>query len=253
VTGTNRGGSPSIAQPDYWWYRARAELLRVALAGFVGQPRRLLDVGSADGPSVGWLAGRGQKVSLDVDPRGLAAGGVCGSVLDLPFRDGTFDVVTAFDVLEHCAPEERALEELCRVLVPGGRLLLSVPAYQWAWTDFDVDNGHHRRYTRERAATAVERSGLVVERATYAFSTVFPLFTAERVGRRLRDRFSGRTSTGPADVVSVPAVPPALERVLLALTRVDARLLARRDLPFGSSVFLAATRPTSQSPGRSMG
>ena len=93
---------------------------------------------------------------LDIDPRGLEPGGVCGSALALPFGDATFDVVCAFDVVEHCEPEALALAELARVLKPGGRLLISVPAYQWAWTEFDEENGHHRRYTR-RARRARRR------------------------------------------------------------------------------------------------
>lgn len=249
MTVTNRGGSPSIARPDYWWYRARAELLRVALERYVGSPHRILDVGSADGPSVRWLRGRGaQHVSLDLDPRGLGPGGVCGSVLALPFVDEAFDVVTAFDVIEHCDPERRAVCELERVLAPGGRLLVSVPAYQWAWSGHDVENGHHRRYTRPRAVRALEAAGLVVDRATYAFSAVFPAFAAERLLRRVRERASA--AAGPADIVTVPDVSPVLERLLLGLTRIDERLLRRRNLPFGSSVLLAATKPETPAPTR---
>ena len=48
-----QSGSSSIREPEYWWYRARTELLQAALGGFLGSPGRLLDVGSADGPSVG--------------------------------------------------------------------------------------------------------------------------------------------------------------------------------------------------------
>ena len=138
-------GSASIDHPEYWWYRARAELLKAAVGRFVGEPRRVLDVGSADGPSIGWLRGRGQQVTLDIDPRGLDTGGVCGSALALPFADDSFDLVAAFDVIEHCDPESAVLSELARVLTPQGRLLLSVPAYTWAWTRFDDINGHYRR------------------------------------------------------------------------------------------------------------
>jgi SAM-dependent methyltransferase len=182
-------------------------------------------------------------VSLDLDPRGLEApGGVCGSLLHLPFADASFDVVGAFDVIEHCEPEADALRELLRVLEPGGRLLASVPAYQWAWTDHDVANGHYRRYTRERAVAALESAGFEVRRATYGFTGVFPAFAVERAVRAVRHRFS-RGRSGPADVVDVPQVGPTLERILLALCRWDARMLAHRDLPFGSSVFLAAVKP----------
>jgi SAM-dependent methyltransferase len=203
----------------------------------------VLDVGSADGPSVGWLRGSGMRTALDIDPRGLGPGGVCGSVLQLPFRDGCFDVVAAFDVLEHCRPESAALAEVARVLTPGGRLLLSVPAYQWAWSDFDDENGHHRRYTRARAERAVRAAGLEVRRSTYAFTSVFPFFVAERLVRRVRNRVWRPPSGEPADIVSLPQVPRPLERVLLGLAELDRRALRSRDLPFGSSVLVAASKP----------
>ena len=217
-------------------------MLRTVLEPYVGTPQRLLDVGSADGPSVAWLTAR-QKVSLDLDPRGLRPPwGICGSVLALPFADGSFEVVSAFDVVEHCDPEQAALEELHRVLEPGGRLLLSVPAYQWAWSDHDVANGHHRRYTRPRAVAAVRSAGFEVLRSTYGFSAVFPAFAAERAVRSLQHRVGASRAEGPADVVDLPPVDARVERVLLALCSLDRRSLARRDLPFGSSVFLAAVK-----------
>jgi SAM-dependent methyltransferase len=242
VPATPHGGSPSIEQPDYWWYQARSEMLHTVLGSYVGTPQRVLDVGSADGPSVGWLTAP-QKISLDLDSRGLRPpAGVCGSVLALPFADAAFEVVGAFDVVEHCDPEDVALAEMRRVLEPDGRLLMSVPAYQWAWSDHDVVNGHHRRYTRPRAVAAVESAGFEVVRATYGFASVFPAFVAERGIRGVKHRLSPATDAGRADVVDVPPVGARLERALLRLCRWDERLLARRDLPFGSSVFLAAVK-----------
>jgi SAM-dependent methyltransferase len=230
-----RVGSASIEQPDYWWYRARSELLRAALGSYLDEPGLVLDVGSADGPSVGWMRSSGRRIAVDLDPRGLAPGeGVCASALSLPFADDTFDLVGAFDVVEHCEPEDRALAELRRVLRPGGRLLLSVPAYQWAWTDHDVRAGHHRRYTRPRLRRAVEGAGFTVDRITYGFAGVFPMFAAERLLRRVRGGSAGE---------GLPQVSPAMDRLLTGLSRAESRVLRRRDLPFGSSVFLAATTP----------
>ena len=120
-------------------------------------------------------------------------------------------------------------------------MLLSVPAYQWAWTDHDVRAGHHRRYTRRQLAALVEGAGLSVVRSTYAFAAVFPLFVAERVVRRVRSARGRRT--GSSATARLPQVSPATERVLMGLCDVDERLLRRHDLPFGSSVFLAALKP----------
>jgi SAM-dependent methyltransferase len=234
-------GSASLAEGDYWWYRARSELLEGVLGPYLGMPARTLDVGSADGPSVSWMR-RGQlRVMLDLFPAGLVAGeGVCGSATALPFADASFDVVGAFDVVEHCADDALAVRELARVLVPGGRLLLSVPAYQWAWSDHDVRAGHHRRYTRGRVVALVEGAGLTVERSTYAFGAVFPFFLAERVLRRIRH--SGKA---PESRSRLTPVPPVLDRLLMRLCRGERRVLSRQDLPFGSSVFLAARKPRS--------
>uniref|UniRef100_UPI0037C99AAC class I SAM-dependent methyltransferase n=1 Tax=Nocardioides terrisoli TaxID=3388267 RepID=UPI0037C99AAC len=196
-------------------------------------------MGSADGPSVGWVQARGgRRTCVDVDPRGLQAGsGICASAEALPIRDGSFDAVVAFDVVEHCADEATALAELTRVLRPGGRMLISVPAYLWAWTDHDVRAGHHTRYTRPRIVAAMTNAGLTIDRATYGFTAVFPFFVAERLVRRLRGR-RGAPASG------VPQVSPRTDRMLMGLSRVDQRLLGNRDLPFGSSVFVAAHKPT---------
>lgn len=233
---TTQAPSASIAQPDYWWYRARSGLLRSVLAPYLVTGGTVLDVGSADGPSVSWMRERAQQyVPLDIDPQGLSEGGVCGSALGLPFRDSVFDVVSAFDVVEHCDPEAGALAEFRRILVPGGRLLLAVPAYAWAWSQFDVDAGHHRRYTRKRLVDALESAGFDVERSTYVFGSTFPLFVAERLMRKIRQRRG----------VESPDLTPLPDWVDQTLTRVcakEARVLAGRNLPFGSSVVAAATR-----------
>jgi SAM-dependent methyltransferase len=235
---TAQPGSSSLTQPDYWWYRARADLLEVVLGPYVAEPKITLDVDSADGPSVGWMRRGRRTVTLDLFPAGLTPGeGVCGSATALPFVAEAFDVVAAFDVIEHCESETRAMSELARVLAPGGRMLLSVPAYQWAWSDHDVRAGHHRRYTRSRLVRLVEGAGLTVDRSTYAFSAVFPFFVAERANRRLKQRVGREPQQGLAPVSA------RVDRILMRLSGLDRRLLRGRDLPFGSSIFLAALKP----------
>jgi len=235
-------GSPSIELDDYWWYVARSRLLETIFGSHVGSAHRSLDVGSADAPSATWLRSP-QHVTLDLDARGLKPGGVCASAMNLPFRDAVFDVVSAFDVIEHCDPEHDVLSELARVLRPGGRLMVAVPAYEWAWTHHDDNNGHVRRYTRSRLVAALERADLKVVRATYFFAGTFPFFAAERGVRRMVERGHRRGSMiGPGEVPPVPRLPRGVATALLGLSRLDERVLRRRDLPVGSSVAALAFR-----------
>jgi SAM-dependent methyltransferase len=235
-----------LERPDYWWYRARSDLLERTLGDFVSDRDhcpRILDVGSADGPSVGWLRQRGRRIGMDIDPRGLGAGDVCASAMSLPFASSSFDVVAAFDVIEHCDPEARVLAEIHRVLAPGGRLLMSVPAYEWAWTSHDDHNQHHRRYTRRRAVAAVRAEDFEVLRATYVFGATFPLFAVDRLRRRVAERARPSRERRDDGVPTLPEVNPRTEQLLMGLTSIDRRILARWNLPVGSSVVLAARKP----------
>jgi SAM-dependent methyltransferase len=172
-------------------------------------------------------------VPLDIDREGLRPGGVCASARRLPFADATFDVVTAFDVIEHFKDDRAVVGEMCRVAKPAGRLLVSVPAYQWAWSSHDEAAGHYRRYTRRRLLSLLTDAGLQLDRVTYAFSATFPFFAGERLFGRIR---------GSVHRPTAPPLPEPLQRMLSGLARLDAAALRRFDLPFGSSLLVAAHR-----------
>jgi SAM-dependent methyltransferase len=108
---------------------------------------------------------------IDASPPAVArlnaSGGIarCGQITDLPFADGTFDLVAAFDVIEHVEDGHRAFAELCRVLRADGCLTFSVPLHPAHWTEFDDYVGHARRYVPADLLEIVAASGLTVERS----------------------------------------------------------------------------------------
>ena len=93
------------------------------------------------------------------------ADAVHGMIGALPCADAQFDLVCAFDILEHVADDETALAELARVAAPGATLLLSVPLHAAAWTPFDDFVGHCRRYEPDDITARLARHGFRIERS----------------------------------------------------------------------------------------
>ena len=88
-----------------------------------------------------------------------------GEITALPYEDGTFDLVCAFDIIEHVDDDLRALAELSRVLKEDGVLILSVPLHPESWNCFDDLVGHVRRYDPAEIAAILAKSGLVAEQS----------------------------------------------------------------------------------------
>jgi SAM-dependent methyltransferase len=113
------------------------------------QGTRFLDISA---PAVAKLRGRGAQVVL-------------GEVTCLPFADSSFDLVCAFDIIEHVDDDDGALSELSRALKPGGAILLSIPLHAALWTAFDDFVGHKRRYDPRQLLSKLARHHLTVERS----------------------------------------------------------------------------------------
>ena len=97
--------------------------------------------------------------------RGRGAQVVAGKVTCLPFADSWFDLVCAFDIIEHVEDDDGALSEVSRTVKPGGAILVSLPLHSALWTSFDDFVGHKRRYDPQKLLSKLERHHLTVERS----------------------------------------------------------------------------------------
>ncbi len=216
-----------------------------------GNDRFVLDVGCGAGNMMHHLSHYGRVVGVDNFEKPLL---VCrrrgydpqlAPAEHLPYADSSFGLVALLDVVEHCADDAQVIAECYRVCAPGGYLAVTVPAFQWLWTDNDTVNGHKRRYTAGQLRQALETAGFATRRMSYAFFLVFPLAAGLLVLRRLSGRRQQvATPHGDDDAYQVEMEPthPLLNTLLGGLGSAEAMLISRFDLPVGSSILALAQK-----------
>jgi ubiquinone/menaquinone biosynthesis C-methylase UbiE len=228
----------------HWWYRARSAWVTQELRGKAGT-LPALDVGCGTGATLAALraAGYSKVAGVDVSEFALdrARGSVGGALLvmaeadTLPVGDSSLSCITSMDVLEHLDDDAAALRDYIRVLEPGGRILLTTPAYQWLFSDHDRTAQHRRRYTARRLAAVARSVGLEVEHKTYMFSFLVP---AAALLRRtpLRKRF------GATDEATSSA-SPVLNAILRTLCRAELAIGRVVPIPFGLTCLAVVRLP----------
>jgi len=235
-------------EDSYWWFvgkRCIADVLLRTVAT-TGADRLALDVGCGTGGTLQHLLSRyGRGVGLDISATAL---GYClqrgldrlcqGSAPHLPFADGSFDLLTALDLLYHewIDDDREALRECARVLRPGGWLLVTDSALPILWSKHDVRYHARRRYTRGRLQSSMEAAGFVVRKLSYVNAILFPIAMAFRTWSRL----SGSVS---ADDLLLRPLPGWLNGLLTGIYTLEARGLRWLDYPAGVSVVCLAQKP----------
>lgn len=208
----------AAVEADHWWHRGMRSLTAALLDPLYGARHdlRILDAGCGTGGSALFLRRYGQVVGLDLAPEAIELSALRptgqlarGSVLALPFADESFDLVTSFDVLYHrgVPDESTALREVYRLLRPGGRLLIRLPAYEFLRSKHDRAVHTRRRYTRGDVASLLKGAGFYIEHCSYVNSLLLPLAVAQRVLERALPALEQQQSD-----LALPA--PAVNEVL---------------------------------------
>jgi ubiquinone/menaquinone biosynthesis C-methylase UbiE len=236
----------------YWWYVGMRHITEKLLRrdGFTSNaspssPLRILDAGSGTGGSLQLLKRFGEVTAFDFAPQAAAMyrtreqGRIAVASIDaIPFADNSFDLVTAFDVVcQLPSPgDEQALREICRVVKPGGGVLVRVPAFQFLYGPHDVVLHTSHRYSAQEMSRKLEAAGLKSMRTTYANTFLFPVALVRRLLAKLRHD----KAVTDSDVRPVPA---PLNALLTAILSTEAPLISRWRLPFGLSLVALARKP----------
>ena len=237
------------AESSHWWYAGLREILfRRTGLGRAGSRRwRILDAGCGTGGTLQALRGHPRTWGFDYAPAALhfcRRRGLCnvvqGSILAIPFPDNHFDLVISNDVLCDAGTidDAQGLREIYRVLKPGGRVFLNLPAYPFLRSEHDVAAAVEHRFTRRELRAKLGAAGFRICRLAHWNTVLFPAVVAVRLARRGGARLD---DTQARSDIHLPPAP--INALLTVIIRLEARLLDLIDLPYGSSVFTVSQKP----------
>lgn len=233
------------AEAEHFWFRSRAELVVWALRRHFAHAQSLLEIGCGTGHVLATIARSGALRRLAGSEAhaaglGFAARRVPAAELlqmdarRIPFRD-EYDVVGAFDVIEHIGEDEQVLREMFAACRPGGGIVLTVPQHEWLWSYRDEFAGHQRRYRRADLLAKIEAAGFERPWTTSFVTLLLPAMAWSRAGQKgpvgfdaSRELRAGRVANGILGAVM------RLERLLI---------MAGVRLPVGGSLLVVAHKP----------
>jgi SAM-dependent methyltransferase len=239
-------------QRTYWWHRVRRTMALSLLRRYgLARECRWLDLGCGPGGNLSMLDSLNPKlvVGVDLSPIALSLAQAYAPTavlvradinLELPFDNGSFDVVTIFNVLYHqwIQSEARVLSEVARVLSPGGLLLLTEPAFDGLRRQMDDAVMTRRRYHNVDFDLLLETAGFDTIFASYFSSFGFPILLAAKYCRRARP-----PGTEQPTAFDMRPLPGILNEVLAIAATVESRALTRGiRLPFGTTLVRVARR-----------
>ena len=235
----------------HFWFRFRNRLLsRIVqdLAAPLPSGFRMLEAGCGNGNVLRFLSTairHGKVIGIDLFEEGLKLAKhrsdallVRGDVHTSPFLC-RFEIIGAFDVIEHLHDDHQALRDFHRLLSADGFLLLTVPSHMALWSYFDKASGHYRRYSRAQLEQTLHACGFRVEFMTEFMLVLYPVLW---ISRRISGWLRG-SQTGDESLQSDLRVFPLLNPILLLLLSWELPLIRRRiRIPLGSSLLAIARR-----------
>ena len=237
-------------EPSSFWFRARNELILWAIGKYFPEARRIMEIGSGTGFVLSGIRSAFPAVELhgsEIFSAGLAfaAPRVPSATLyqmdarHIPFREH-FDVIGAFDVLEHIDDDASALDEIGKAVVAGGGFIASVPQHPALWSPQDDHAFHVRRYTSRELRRKATAAGFEVVRMTSFVSLLLPMLFLSRA-RMPKDQ-PGAAVDAMGDLRQPRAVNIALGAVM-ALERTLIR--AGLSFPAGGSLLMVCRKPAT--------
>ncbi len=236
-------------EDTHWWFRGRRAIINSVLSRIrLPANPSIIDVGSGTGGNLKMLAAIGRVKGMELDAEARALANARGIITvepgelpgKIPFGGERFDLAVMFDVLEHIEQDYSTLRAIHARLAEGGKLLLTVPAFELLWSMHDTMHHHKRRYGLSPLIRLVERAGYKVTFASYINFWLFPLIALVRIFDRIT---GGKVIGKKSDSNTELHIPPApINGLLEKIFASEAGIIRHLRLPFGVSIILVAEK-----------
>lgn len=222
-----------------WWHVARREIILDTIINKIENynNKKLLDIGCGSGELLSYIS-KYVPNCTGLDPYEYPdkkyQNIVHKPIFNNDLKDNSFDIITFFDVMEHIEDENKFLNEVKRLINKlkensysnSGYVLITVPAYQWLWSNFDLICKHYRRYNVKRLKKVLLDNGFNIKKISYFNCLLFPGFALVR----MFDKIFNKTRT-------YYGKPGILNTFLYKIFSIEKYLLRKINLPYGSSIL----------------
>lgn len=226
----------------HWWHVSKRNAVTRLIEKYIGKKNlKILDVGCGSGMNLTALGKYGDAFGIDSSPEAIM---FCkkrnlknvklGIAEKTGFAANSFDLITALDVIEHTKDDSKSLEELYRILKPGGYIIITVPAYEALWSQWDVVLQHYRRYSREGLIKLLKDKKFEILKLSYMYSfALLPVIVVRFFKNRLyKDNY-------PSDF---SVTPDSANWLLKLVSKLELYLLLIWSIPFGTALITVAQK-----------
>lgn len=226
----------------HWWHVSKRNAVLNLIKQYVkiSQPR-ILDVGCGSGMNLSALSRYGDVFGVDSSPEAIK---FCkkrnlknvklGYIEKTGFPANSFDLITALDVIEHTKDDQKSLKELYRILKPGGYLIVTLPAYQFLWSQWDVVLQHYRRYNVNLLTKLLKDNKFEILKLSYMYSfALLPVIVVRFVKSRFYE------DNYPSDF---SVTPESSNGLLKLISKIELFFLLNWSIPFGTALISVARK-----------